>query len=263
MEISGKSFHINLRLENMGSQIWAKFLGIGYRILAYVRCLPARIIRVFKHLWNGLQFLYPSRLQRAGSKSDSSLVQRIGFWWLDFSFYTLDCLAVPEFYETIMDLVKFNSRPLYKWEITLAQSVFGNSIDYRRVRIDEYSVAGPRQKKFCYVSFYFINSWGPMQNFIFIHEMTHIWQFEKMGSIYIPHALRAQSSIMGYNYGGVSALKTGLEKGKRFLSFNFEQQGDIISDYYRIRDGYKPQWGNACRHDLPIYESFIDQMREL
>ena len=93
--------------------------------------------------------------------------------------------------------------------------------------------------------------------------MTHVWQYQKMGAIYIPHALRAQYSQMGYNYGGISALRDCQEKGKSFLSFNFEQQGDIISDYYRIKDGYKPHWGNGNRYDLPVYESFINQMREM
>ena len=100
-----------------------------------------------------------------------------------------------------------------------------------------------------------------MQNSILIHEMTHVWQYEKMGSVYIPRALEAQRSIMGYNYGGVEILKDCQEKGKSFLSFNLEQQGVIISDYYRIKDGYKPQWGRASRLDLPIYESFIDEVR--
>ncbi len=261
MEISGKTFHINLRLENMGSQIWAKFLGIGHRILGFLKNVPTRTNRIIKHLWKGLLFMRPRKRYWWESEFNKHLAQRIGIWWLDLLFYIVDWLGVTEIYETITDFVKFNARPLYKWEISLAQSVFGNSIDYRRVRIDEYSLIGPKQKKFCYVSFYFINSWGPMQNSTFIHEMTHVWQFEKMGSTYIPHALRAQGSKMGYNYGGVSALKACQEKGKSFLSFNLEQQGDIISDYYRIRDGYKPHWGNGCRHDLPVYESFINQVR--
>ncbi|MEL6865625.1 MAG: hypothetical protein AAFP19_14455, partial [Bacteroidota bacterium] len=52
-----------------------------------------------------------------------------------------------------------------------------------------------------------------------------------------------------------------LKRGKDFLAFNLEQQGDIVSDYYRIRDGYKPRWGNGKRQDLPVYQSFIDQLQ--
>jgi hypothetical protein len=261
MEISGKSFHLNLSIDDMTARIWAKFLGAGHRVLSYLRNLPVRLRRLGTHLWKGMLFLRPLKRQKWVSGISSIIAPRIGMWWLELFIYILDSLGIPELYETIMDFVKFNTRALYKWEIALARSVFGNAIDYRRVRIDEYSFAGPRQKKFCYVSFYVINSWGSMQNSIFIHEMTHVWQFEKMGSVYIPHALKAQQSEMGYNYGGVSALKACQEKGKSFRSFNLEQQGDIISDYYRIRDGYQPLWGNGSRHDLPIYESFVDQLK--
>ena len=82
--------------------------------------------------------------------------------------------------------------------------------------------------------------------------------------LYIFHAhLKAQNSKMGYNYGGVSALKAYREQGKSFLSFNLEQQGDIISDYFRIKEGYQPRWGVGCRHDLPVYKYFVDQVKKL
>ena len=261
MEISGKSFHFNLRLESVFSQVWLKFLGTGYRILSFLRSVPIRLLRLIKHLRNGLLFLYPADLKELMPETKLNIGQRIGLWCLELCLYIIDSVGIPELYETVMDFVKFNTRPLYKWEISLAKSVFGDAIDYHKVRIDEYSLSGPKQKKFCYVSFHVINSWGPMQNSTLIHELTHIWQFEKMGSVYIPHALIAQQSKMGYNYGGVSALKVCQEKGKSFRSFNLEQQGDIISDYFRIRDGYKPVWGNGRRHDLPIYESFVNQLK--
>ncbi len=261
MEISGKSFHINLRLENMKSQMWSKFLGIFYRVTDYLRMFPVRVARIFGHFWRGIFYFIPGRHHQNEPNSKTIKRNHIGRWWVELFFLIADVLGTGELYETIMDLVKFNTRPLYDWEIHLAKSVFGDTINYRRVRIDEYSFAGPKQWRFCYVSFYTINSWGSMQNSIFIHEMTHVWQFEKMGSVYIPRALEAQRSVLGYNYGGVEALKNCQEKGKSFLSFNLEQQGDIISDYYRIKDGYKPQWGRASRLDLPIYESFIDEVR--
>lgn len=258
MEISGKSFHVNLGFEHMGSQIWNKLEGIGYRALSYFKHLPMRLLRILKHLLEGTYGVLGSKASHDGRP----LLNRLSLWWTYLFFYILDVFGLPEFYETIMDLVKFNTRPLYKWEIELAKSVFGNTIDYRRVRIDDFSFAGPKQMRFCYVSFYCINSWGPMQNSIFIHEMTHVWQFEKLGSVYIPKALLAQHTALGYDYGGVEALRAGREKGKSFLSFNFEQQGDIISDYFRIREGYKPQWGQASRLDLPIYESYINEVRK-
>lgn len=261
MEISGKSFHLNLRLNTMQSQIWYKITGIGIRLFAYLRSIPVRTKRLLSHFWKGISFF-----RKYDNRSDTSKVENkahhIMMWWLGLICYLADLLGLPEIYETIADFIKFNARPLTGWEIDLAKSIFGNTIDYRRIRIDELSISGPKQYKFCYVSFYIINSWGPMQNSTLIHEITHIWQFQKFGSIYILKALKAQRSLLGYDYGGVKALKDCQEKGKRFLSFNFEQQGDIVSDYYRIKNGYQPCWGNASLNDLPVYESFIKQLSE-
>ena len=84
-----------------------------------------------------------------------------------------------------------------------------------------------------------------------------------MGAVYIPRALRAQYSNVGYNYGGVSNLRSFLKKGKDLHAFNLEQQADIVADYYLIKDGYKPNWGNGNKKDLPIYEAFINQIRNV
>ena len=74
------------------------------------------------------------------------------------------------------------------------------------------------------------------------------------------NALRAQTSIMGYNYGGVTALKAYLKGGKNLQDFNPEQQADIVADYYLIKNGYPPQWGCGSREDLVTYEKFIEDL---
>ena len=66
---------------------------------------------------------------------------------------------------------------------------------------------------------------------------------------------------LGYDYGGVKALRAGREKGKSFLSFNLEQQGDIITDYFRIKNGYQPRWGNGSTIDLSVYAYFVNQVK--
>ena len=96
MEISGKSFHFNLRLDDMTSQIWTKLLGTGYRVLSYIRNLPVRLNRIVQHLWKGLLFLRPNRLQWWGSAQNSILVHRIGMWWLELLLYVLDGFGIPE-----------------------------------------------------------------------------------------------------------------------------------------------------------------------
>ena len=112
----------------------------------------------------------------------------------------------------------------------------------------------------CYVSFYLINSWGPMRKSTFIHELMHVWQYEKTGAIYMLHALRAQHSTMGYNYGGVETLKRYLANEKDITDFNPEQQADIVTDYFLLKNGQLPQWGNGRQKDLGIYKKFIEDL---
>ena len=144
----------------------------------------------------------------------------------------------------------------------MAYKIFGNSINYDRVRIDEFALVGPRQNLYCYVSFFMINSWGSMHNSVLLHELVHVWQFQHIGIVYIPRALNAQRTIQGYNYGGVENLKACWHAGKGLKDFNLEQQADIIMDYYRIKNGYAPQWGRATMADLPTYQNYVDQLKQ-
>ncbi|MEM9920317.1 MAG: hypothetical protein AAF990_19630 [Bacteroidota bacterium] len=221
-----------------------------------------RLTRLFRHLLSGVLYWPRFFASNGGANQGQAAILRvIGNWWLELCVYALECLGVGELYETTLDLIKFNTRSLHPWEVQLARSVFGNTINYRRVRIDERAFVGPRQKRFCYVSFYMINAWGPMDNALLIHELVHIWQYERFGAVYMPRALAAQRTVMGYDYGGVGRLKLCKDNHFGLQHFNYEQQGDIIADYYRIREGYKPVWGIGSRLDLEIYHYFVEQLK--
>ena len=258
MEISGKSYHIQLELSNFLPRFFGKIAGVGIRLIDFIRKIPFRLIRLFRHLGTGFEGIieWMSSITRPQPLDRKKLFK----WTLEVIIRFLECLGFAELYETIFDFAKFNTRPMSEWEIELAKSVYGDSINYNRVRIDELAFVGPKQKKFCYVSFYTINSWGSMQNSLFIHELIHIWQYERLGAVYILRALQAQFSRVGYNYGGVGMLRSYLRKGKKLTDFNLEQQGEIISDYYRIKEGYSPRWGSGERKDLEVYEKFVDQL---
>ena len=175
----------------------------------------------------------------------------------------LELIGISEVYEIASELLKYRSRPLTARELELAKSIFGHSIrNYERVRIDELAYVGPRQYRFCYVSFYLINSWGPMQDKTLIHELVHVWQYEQIGAVYMPRALGAQRTSAGYNYGGVAALQQALNAGKSFYDFNLEQQADIVTDYFLLSQGQTVQWGEATENDLPVYQAFVDQLQK-
>lgn len=193
--------------------------------------------------------------------NNQSFIKSVAFWWWELICHILDTLGIAELYEASCDLYKKETRPLNAFEIVMAKEIFGNTINYDRVRIDETAEIACKNSQLKYVSFYTINSWGRMSDDIFIHEMVHIWQYENVGAVYIPKALKVHlTKGMGYNYGGLPALEKSMKAGGKLLDFNYEQQGDIVADYFRIRSGNPPIWGKATKKDLPVYEYFIAQL---
>ena len=84
----------------------------------------------------------------------------------------------------------------------------------------------------------------------------HIWQYQRFGSVYIFRALWAQNSTNGYDYCGVVGLMDNLKSEKGLLNFNFEQQAEIIEDYYKLRQNRY----NALS-DRKIYEYYVEQLQ--
>ncbi len=237
---------------------WFKLWMAGLRLFDLVRWLPRRLLRFFAHLENGLRALGHRTFQRG---LRFKVYRSAGRWWVECLFYILDCLGAGEVYETVADCLKFNTRPLHAWEKEVARGVFGESLRLERVCIDERAFLGPRQRRFCYVSGFTINSWGPMSNHLLIHELVHAWQYQHLGLVYIPRALGAQYDGRGYDYGGVPRLREYRRRGKTLLDFNYEQQADIVSDFFRIQNGYAPRWGAATFADLPAYQPYIEDLR--
>ncbi len=137
--------------------------------------------------------------------------------------------------------MKWKTRPLSNHEREIAQSVFGSHLPLQLIAFDPSSIPVRKKKTTAYVSFYTINASPVLQDYIFIHELVHIWQFHHYGSAYISESVWAQRWGGGYNYGGEEPLKKHIE-GRGLQAFNFEQQADIIEDYYRWKNGMALQW---------------------
>lgn len=238
-------------------QLGLKLSAIFYRLLDFIRLIPVRLFRIGDHFRT--LFHKSARTNIWGDlwPEQFSLLNRVVNWHLTLLIYLLELLGIGEIYETITDFLKFNTRAMTAREIAIAQRIYGNQINYRRVRFDAYAYLGPRQQNICYVSFYLINSWGKMSDALLIHELVHIWQYEQMGAVYMPRALAAQASSTGYDYGGVPGLRNALGIAGDLRTFNLEQQGDIMADYYRIRNGQPPEWGNGQVKHLAIYAAVI------
>lgn len=230
------------------------------RLIADIfRLFFRRVERWFRHVFllphyvkTGL--LYGLRLPIAA---------RFSLWLGEFLFLFLDILGVPEWYEIGNCWIKGNSRPLTGEEKQLAGYIFGNTLPLDRLQLDERARIGPKQYHFCYVSFCVINSWETMPPAILVHELVHVWQFQRYGSPYILRALLAQRTPMGYDYGGLEALQRVSEQGLGLEAFNYEQQASIIEDYFRLhRTGFARWSADAVKKQLSTYQYFVDSLQK-
>ncbi|AOY81028.1 calcium-binding protein [Moorena producens JHB] len=105
-----------------------------------------------------------------------------------------------------------------------------------------------------------------------MHELTHVWQYEKQGLTYMTDALTAQNSKEGYNYNGYASgnnpsgyedeakeLQRRKDLGLALNSFNLEQQAEIIEDYFLIRESND----KLDKIYLPIYAHFVQEVSTL
>jgi len=184
-------------------------------------------------------------LQTAGYAKATKLAKAIYDIHGEFSYSQESITTVAPFYSNTSSLGEkvrsVRNRSMTEWEIRQAKRVFGGALDYAAVTIADGSVSA----KVASVGGY-ARTIGNVINFptgtsrsmsFMIHELTHVWQYQKTGISYIPKALWAQMTE-GYSYSddGKSpedSLKEARAAGKTLYSYNLEQQGDILSDYYR------------------------------
>lgn len=224
---------------------------LGQLALDFILKFPLRAWRLFLYSSNGVKSILGFNIR----------IRLVPWWWFGLVLMLADWLGLVELYEGLSAMSKFRSRPLDAEESKRAKLIFGDTIDLQRVRIDERAWLGPKQYQFCYVSFHTINSWGLMRDDILIHELVHVWQYERFGAIYIAKALQAQAGE-GYDYGGWARLNIVKRTRGKLLDFNFEQQADIVMDYYRLLTGRTARWGNATAGNILEYEYFVDQLKE-
>ncbi len=192
-------------------------------------------------------------------------VSGYNWWWrvAEKCLQFLGWLMLPPCWIWLHRVFKKNTRPLSAREIAIAKTVFGDSLNYQKIKLDERARIGCRKYRFAYVSFYLINSWGPLSDVTLIHELMHVWQYERFGPAYIPRALHAQRTPEGYNYGGVPALQSALQREENLLSFNYEQQAEIVADYFCLKNGKIPRWCTPDLAALPVFERLLSNLIQI
>lgn len=87
-----------------------------------------------------------------------------------------------------------------------------------------------------------------------VHELTHVWQYQHSGPIYLLQALWAQIKLgpEAYSYGWEQGLRQALLEGKSLDSFNREQQGEIARHFY---------FRSRSEQDISAWEPFAAQFK--
>ncbi|MGY6275052.1 eCIS core domain-containing protein [Methylomonas sp. MgM2] len=129
-------------------------------------------------------------------------------------------------------------RNLTDFEKREARSVFGNSLNLDQISLAEdpiLSIGGYARTTPWTINFP-LGSFS-RTNFMpwLIHELTHSWQYQ--------HGILLTTTIYhsifsSYDYGSEAGLNAATRAGRAFTSFNTEQQGDILQDFYiRTKSG--------------------------
>lgn len=141
--------------------------------------------------------------------------------------------VVEEAVTQLTDLLP--GRALTRDERTLASGVFGSSIDFSRVRLIPTSILEYRTVG---------NSIRIPENFTiadeymgqtFIHELTHVWQYQHGGTSYISISLGSQIAA-GVGRGGRNfAYDYRINPDQTFFDFTPEQQASIVESYFMMQ----------------------------
>lgn len=152
------------------------------------------------------------------------------------------------------------ARKLTQGEITMASQLFGDAIDYARVRVHNRRYLPLLQPKNCAMtpngSIYFHHSCflpdytagDPPVIHWFMHEMVHVWQHQLGYPVRLRGALRIGLS---YHYE--------LREGRTLADYNMEAQGDLLADYFALKHMRKPRILRQRRHagQLALYEQVL------
>lgn len=145
-----------------------------------------------------------------------------------------------------MAIRNWKSRPLTPGEIEMVRLLFGQAIEWNRVRImkEKFAFFQPVDITMAPDGNIWLHPAGHLakgsesEDFSqaslrlrahFIHEMTHVWQRQNgMDPI-------LEKFLMLFRHGTLGGYSYDLVPGKTFDSYNIEQQACIIADIYTSR----------------------------
>jgi hypothetical protein len=152
------------------------------------------------------------------------------------------------------------ARPLSAREIAMASLLFGEAVDYSRVRVHNRRYLPLVQPRNCAMtpngSIYFHPSCflpdyaagDPPTIHWFMHEMVHVWQHQLGYPVRLRGAIR-----IGLSYG------YELRQHAQLADYNMEAQGDLLADYFALKHMHKPRVMRQRRYagQVHLYEEVL------
>ena len=151
---------------------------------------------------------------------------------------------MTRWFRLLLKLIKFDQfkcRELTAGEIQLCLNVFGNLIDYSKVRImnHPYLPWQPISTLMAPEGYIHVRNKHFREDYaledlryqgVFIHEMTHILQYQQGQNVLLKGAiLQSAYFLSGQRY---DPYQYQFDIQKRFADYNIEQQGDIARDIF-------------------------------
>lgn len=144
----------------------------------------------------------------------------------------------------IFKLDQFKVRALTEGEIQMCQTVFGDLIDYAKVKVlnHPYLPWQPVGILMAPNGYIHLKDADYCEDFsclnlayqaVFIHEMAHIYQHQRHENVLLKGAILQTALYL--SAGKYNPYRYTLVKGKKYFDYNIEQQGDIAKDIYLNR----------------------------
>lgn len=169
-------------------------------------------------------------------------------------------IALDDLSTEVLALAKALSTTMTPGEIAMARTIFRGAVDYHKVKVHhggwwvfagmQNTAVTPNGEMYYPASteYYredFANTGNDRDKALFMHEMTHVWQYQ-LGYPVKRKGLTVTSR-------GESAYRYILSERLGFSDYNMEQQGEIISDYYLICVLGNPRgvWNRLNMHKSP------------
>ena len=243
-----------------------------------VRDFPVRLARLLATLWRGVKgvvFFLPDLVNvRSVGGGNGRLSPYLRYksgrfvdWLHQLLANLFDLIGGPEIAQFFMHLIT-KTTPLTGAEIAMMSSVLGShALRYGEIRVAEgglFNLIFKLNGNLAFATWHTINlplnsdSQGyshTRQNLpIVVHELTHVYQYEQIGTRYLGEAIYMliKTKRDCYNYGGGSGLAAACSHGKKYCDFNREQQAKITQDYFYLRQ---------AGYDTTPYEPFLQQAR--